>query len=106
MSCNNKFPCLNRRRFVLTIAAGTAAFTGGAARADRPPDAPPEDDKLVPNNGPTAFKKSTKQAAGYVERTGPSPQTCVLCHNFIDPNECIYVEGYVNPWGWCDWGVD
>jgi len=34
------------------------------------------------------------------------PETCGLCHYFLDPDECVLVEGPVNAaTGWCNYGA-
>jgi hypothetical protein len=44
--------------------------------------------------------------AGYVDRGKRGPETCGFCHYFIDPDQCVIVEGPVNAaTGWCDYGA-
>jgi hypothetical protein len=53
-----------------------------------------------------AGHKFSKQVAGYVERGRGGPETCGMCHYFLDPDQCVLVEGPVNPaTGWCNYGV-
>ena len=53
-----------------------------------------------------ASSKFSKQIAGYVERSQHGPETCGMCHYFIDPDQCVIVEGPVNPSiGWCNYGA-
>lgn len=87
MSNCNKRCDLSRRRFV-RLAALVAASAGVAGE--------------VPRALADDFK-GTKQQAGYIEKSGPSSQTCGTCHSFIDPDQCQIVEGPVSPLGWCDW---
>jgi hypothetical protein len=47
-----------------------------------------------------SFKVSKKQA-GYVMRDKYAVQTCAQCLYFISPNDCVIVQGPVNPDGWC-----
>jgi hypothetical protein len=58
------------------------------------------------NGGALAWQKFSRQVAGYVERSHGGPQSCGLCHYFIDPDQCVIVEGPVNPvTGWCNYGA-
>ena len=53
-----------------------------------------------------ASHKFSKQVAGYVERSQHGPETCGMCHYFLDPDQCVIVEGPVNPAiGWCNYGA-
>jgi hypothetical protein len=57
-------------------------------------------------NRAIAWQKFSKQLAGYVEHSHGGPQSCGLCHYFIDPDQCVIVEGPVNPTtGWCNYGA-
>jgi hypothetical protein len=52
------------------------------------------------------WHKFSKQIAGYVEHGRGGPETCGMCHYFLDPDQCVLVEGPVNPaTGWCNYGV-
>ena len=81
--------CITRRRLVglsaLSVAAGF-----GAARAQQLPK----------------ITKASKRLAGYVEKVPFAAQTCVLCHYFIDPDDCMIVEGPVSPTGYCNYYAD
>ena len=87
---------LSRRRFVQLSAVGVAT-TGGIA------------DGLAPHDRLWRVAegfKGTKEQAGYIQKTEPSPQDCSTCHSFLDPDDCILVEGPVSPLGWCNWYSD
>ena len=81
--------CITRRRLVglsaLSVAAGF-----GPARAQQLPK----------------ITKANKRLAGYVEKTPYAAQTCVLCHFFVDPDDCTIVEGPVSPTGYCNYYAD
>jgi hypothetical protein len=53
-----------------------------------------------------AIKKASKQLANYIEKTPTSPQTCSKCHFFIDPDDCMVVEGPVDASGYCNYFTD
>ena len=50
--------------------------------------------------------KASKKVAGYIDRKNDSTQNCVACHFYLDPIECILVEGPVSPWGTCNYFAD
>jgi hypothetical protein len=79
-----------RRRFLargLFGAAGAAiALACGPARA--------------------AWRKMTRKEAGYIGRDKPATQMCAQCLYFIDPNDCVIVEGPISPLGWCNYYGD
>ena len=50
--------------------------------------------------------KASKKVAGYVDRKNDSTQNCTACHFYIDPIECMLVEGPVSPWGTCNYFAD
>ena len=50
--------------------------------------------------------KANKRLAGYVEKVPFAAQTCVLCHYYIDPDDCMIVEGPVSPTGYCNYYAD
>ena len=83
---------LTRRRFVQMSALG-AAGTGGAI-GER---------TLPPAERVAANFKATKEQAGYIEKSEPSAQDCGTCRSFIEPDDCVLVEGPVSPLGWCNW---
>src|SRR5882757_2925550 len=41
--------------------------------------------------------KASKKVAGYVDKENDSTQNCTACHFYIDPLECMLVEGPVSP---------
>jgi hypothetical protein len=51
--------------------------------------------------------KVSQASVHYVDKgaTGGA-QVCATCHYFVDPTECLVVEGFVSPRGWCDFYVD
>jgi hypothetical protein len=82
---------LRSRRFLLQ---GMMAIAGGRALAD--------------NTAPQAagWHKFSKQVAGYIDRGKRGPETCGFCHYFIDPDQCVIVEGPVSgATGWCNYGA-
>ena len=50
--------------------------------------------------------KASKKVAGYVDRKNDSTQNCIACHFYLDPIECMLVEGPVSPWGTCNYFAD
>jgi hypothetical protein len=52
--------------------------------------------------------KVSQEAANYIDKgpLGGGTQICANCHYFIDPYECLVIEGYVSPQGWCDFYND
>src|SRR3954469_8778283 len=55
---------------------------------------------------PAGWHKFSKQVAGYIDRGKRGPETCGLCHYFIDPDQCVIVDGPVNAaTGWCNYGA-
>src|SRR5215472_8759944 len=62
----------------------------------------PSDRTLTP-----VWHKFSKQVAGYVDRGKRGPETCGYCHYFIDPYQCVIVEGSVSAaTGWCNYGAN
>ena len=55
---------------------------------------------------PTKSSKASKKVAGYIERDHPAVQMCASCGFYIDPIDCMVVEGPVSPWGWCNYYED
>ena len=90
--------CVSRRRMIQVSAAGTI-FTAAASSLAVAEDSGEGITK-------TKWKKSSKEAAGYIERDRPAAQECGSCHFFLDPDECIIVEGPVSPWGYCNFYED
>jgi hypothetical protein len=63
---------------------------------------------MADNVAPPApgWHKFSKQVAGYVDRGKRGPETCGFCHYFIDPDQCVIVEGPVSAaTGWCNYGA-
>ncbi len=90
--------CLSRRRMIQICAAGTLVSTAASSLA-----AAKEGSELAAK---VEWKKSSKEAAGYIERDHRAAQECGSCHFFIDPDECIIVESPVSPWGFCNFYED
>jgi hypothetical protein len=82
--------CMHRRRFLqrglLTAAAASVALKAAAA--------------------PDQSDKASKKVAGYIERDHPAAQMCLKCGYYIDPTDCVVVQGPVSPWGWCNYYED
>ena len=79
---------MHRRRFLQRSIVGAAAMgMGRKAKAAQ------------------SFKAS-KKVAGYIERDHPAAQMCASCGFYIDPIDCMVVEGPVSPWGWCNYYED
>jgi hypothetical protein len=52
------------------------------------------------------WRKMTRKEAGYVEKKKSAAQTCAQCFYYIDPNDCVIVQGPVSPNGWCTYYGD
>ena len=80
--------CLTRRRLIALslLAAGDAQ-----AQAQKKP---------------APIVKASKKVAGYIEKTDASAQNCSQCHFYLDPFDCMIVEGPVSPWGYCNYFAD
>jgi hypothetical protein len=50
--------------------------------------------------------KMTKTQAGYIDRKTPAAQMCAQCLYYIDPDDCVIVQGPVRPTGWCTYYGD
>ncbi len=88
------------RRFLLQ---SLLALAGKRALADETvlPAIKPSDQQT-----PTGWHKFSKQVAGYIDRGKRGPETCGYCHYFIDPDQCVIVEGPVSgATGWCNYGA-
>ena len=88
------------RRFLLQTFL---AIAGNRALADEtmPPVVKPS--RQQPSTG---WHKFSKQIAGYIDRGKRGPETCGFCHYFIDPDQCVIVEGPVSgATGWCNYGA-
>jgi hypothetical protein len=77
--------CMTRRRLI----ALSALAAGGAQAQQRP-----------------AIVKASKKVAGYIEKSDASAQNCSQCHFYLDPFDCMIVEGTVSPWGYCKYFAD
>lgn len=53
-----------------------------------------------------AIAKASKKVAGYIEKSDDSTQNCSQCHFYINPFNCMIVEGPVSPWGYCNYYAD
>jgi hypothetical protein len=83
-SCN--LTSFSRRRFLYLSAAvsgGTAIGLG-----------------LLGSSGYAATAKVSKETAGY-QQTPKGQSKCGTCSFFHAPSSCNYVEGPINPSGWC-----
>lgn len=81
--------CITRRRLIaLTgLAAGGAIPSGALAQQPR-------------------TVKASKKVAGYIDKPDVSAQNCAQCHFYIDPFDCMIVQGPVSPWGYCNYFAD
>jgi hypothetical protein len=52
------------------------------------------------------WRKMSKKEAGYIEKAKSAAQICAQCLYFIDPNDCVIVQGPVSPHGWCTYYGD
>jgi hypothetical protein len=84
---------VNRRH--LLRRAALAAALGAVAPAVRADD--------TPASG--GWHKFSKQVAGYRDRDTGGPESCGMCHYFLDPDQCVIVEGPISPRGWCNYGA-
>ena len=50
--------------------------------------------------------KASKKLAGYINKPGMSAQNCAQCHFYLDPFDCMIVEGPVSPSGYCNYYAD
>ena len=78
-------PQITRRRLI-----ALSALAAGGAHAQQKP----------------AIAKASKKVAGYIEKSDDSTQNCSQCHFYIDPFNCMIVEGPVSPWGYCNYYAD
>ena len=81
--------CLTRRRLI-----AVSLLAAGDAQAQKKPAPKP------------AIVKASKKVAGYIEKTDASAQNCSQCHFYLDPFDCMIVEGPVSPWGYCNYFAD
>ena len=77
--------CITRRRLILL----SAMAAGGAQAQQRP-----------------ATMKASKKVAGYVDKPDMSAQNCAQCHFYLDPFDCMIVQGPVSAWGYCNYFAD
>jgi hypothetical protein len=82
--------CITRRRL---IALSALAATGAQAQQKRQPAA-------------KGSIKASKKVAGYIDKPDVSAQNCAQCHFYLDPFDCMIVEGPVSPWGYCNYFAD
>jgi hypothetical protein len=78
-------PLITRRRLI-----ALSALAAGGAHAQQKP----------------AIAKASKKVAGYIEKSDDSTQNCSQCHFYINPFNCMIVEGPVSPWGYCNYYAD
>jgi hypothetical protein len=91
MACRRKPSSLDRRfflrrGFIGTITAGVCLALGSALGEP--------------------WRKMTKKEAGYIERKKRAAQMCAQCLYFIDPDDCVIVQGPVSPLGYCKYYGD
>ena len=79
-------------RRCLLLAPAAALMPAAAARADDTP-------------APGGWKKFSKKVSGYQDRDTGGPESCGMCHYFLDPDQCVIVEGPISPRGWCNYGA-
>ena len=53
-----------------------------------------------------AIVKASKKVAGYIDKPDISAQNCAQCHFYLDPFDCMIVEGPVSPFGYCNYYAD
>ncbi len=86
----SKTVTIHRRRFLgrglIGAVTAAVAMLVGPARAE--------------------WRKMTKKEAGYIAREKSASQMCAQCLYFIDPNDCVIVQGPVSPRGWCTYYGD
>ncbi len=79
-------PCITRRRL---IALSLLAAGGAQAQQKKP-----------------VLAKASKKVAGYIDKPDMSAQNCAQCHFYLDPFDCMIVQGPVSPWGYCNYFAD
>jgi hypothetical protein len=77
--------CITRRRLI-----ALSALAAGSAQAQ-------QRSKLA---------KASKRVAGYIDKPDVSAQNCSQCHFYLDPFDCMIVQGPVSPWGYCNYFAD
>lgn len=81
--------CITRRRLI-----ALSALAAGSAQAQQKRPAA------------KSSMKASKKLAGYIDKPDFSAQNCAQCHFFVDPFDCLIVEGPVSPWGYCNYFAD
>ena len=81
--------CLTRRHLIVL-----SLLAAGDAQAQQKPAPKP------------VIGKASKKVAGYIEKSDASAQNCSQCHFYLDPFDCMIVEGPVSPWGYCNYFSD
>jgi hypothetical protein len=87
-------PAAPSRRCLLRALLAAGTLLPGAVRADD-----------TPAGGGSGWHKFTKKVAGYQDRDKGGPESCGMCHYFLDPDQCVIVEGPISPRGWCNYGA-
>lgn len=82
----DSFKSLSRRRF---LHWGVAVGSGAAVGLD-----------LLRSSADAATAKVSKETAGY-QQSPRGQSRCGTCSFFQAPSSCNYVEGPINPSGWC-----
>jgi hypothetical protein len=81
--------CITRRRLI-----ALSMLAAGSAEAQPRP------------SGEKAGMKASKKVAGYIDKPDVSAQNCSQCHFYLDPFDCMIVQGPVSPWGYCNYFAD
>jgi hypothetical protein len=93
--------CAERSRRFLLQSLMAVASSRAMADDTALPTVTPSDKTPTPG-----WHKFSKQVAGYVDRGKRGPETCGFCHYFIDPDQCVIVEGPISAaTGWCNYGA-
>ena len=82
--------CITRRRLI-----ALSALAAGSAQAQQKRPA-----------GAKSSIKASKKVAGYIDKPDMSAQNCAQCHFYLDPFDCMIVQGPVSPWGYCNYFAD
>lgn len=82
----NALGCITRRRLI-----ALSALVAGSAQAQQKKP---------------AIVKASKKVAGYIDKPDMSAQNCAQCHFYLDPFDCMIVQGPVSPWGYCNYFAD
>jgi len=81
--------CVTRRRLIALSALAAGAIPSESLAQRKP-----------------ATSKASKKVAGYIDKPDVSAQNCSQCHFYIDPFDCMIVQGPVSPWGYCNYFAD